>query len=48
MARLAKIAAAGLAATALGLTVAACQPPQMASTAPEPRRAGSRHNPPAR
>ncbi len=36
MARLAKIAAAGLTAAALGLTVAACQPPQMASIAPEP------------
>ena len=35
MARLTKIAAAGFAATALGLTVAACQPPEMALTAQE-------------
>ena len=33
MARLTRIAAAGLAATALGLTVAACQPQEMAATA---------------
>jgi hypothetical protein len=32
MARLTRIAAAGLAATALGLTVAACQPQEMAAT----------------
>ena len=32
MARLTTIAAAGLAATALGLAVAACQPQEMAAT----------------
>ena len=35
MARLTTIAAAGLAATALGLTLAACQPQEMAATAQE-------------
>ena len=35
MARLTRIAAAGLAATALGLTVAACQPQEMAATVQE-------------